>query len=142
MPTTSKELQLATPKIAELKAVNEELRVTLEQLRSTQAELHQKNQELEVAYQTLEQERQHLQKARNELERRVVERSAELSHANQSLRQQETQWQALFEYALDAITIADDQGQYVGGNPAACKLFGVSKEELLCSCVANFVDPA
>ncbi len=141
-PTTSKESQLATPKIAELKAVNEELRVTLEQLRSTQAELHQKNQELEAAYQTLEQERQHLQKAQNELERRVVERSAELSHANQSLQQQETQWQALFEYALDAITIADDQGRYVDGNPAACRLFGVSKEELLCSCVANFVDPA
>lgn len=140
--TTSKESQLAAPQVAELKAVNEELRVTLEQLRSTQAELHQKNQELETAYRTIEQERRHLQKARDELERRVVERSAELNHANQSIHQQETQWQALFEYALDAITIADDQGRYVDGNPAACKLFGVSKDELLCSCVANFLDPA
>ena len=44
--------------VAELTAINQELRSTLEQLRLTQAKLQQKNQELEAAYHTIEQERQ------------------------------------------------------------------------------------
>lgn len=55
---------------------------------------------------------------------------------------QEQPWQALFDHALDAILIADDQGCYLDANPAACQLFGVSKAELLSSCVADFADPA
>lgn len=133
--------QLTIPQIAELKAVNAELQATLEQLRSTQAELRQKNQELEAAYQTIAQERQQLQIARDALEQRVRERTAELRVANQSLQQQYDQWQALFDHALDAIVIADDEGRYLDANPSACQLFGVTKEELLRSSVANFADP-
>ncbi|MGL5059115.1 MAG: PAS domain S-box protein, partial [Microcoleus sp.] len=47
----------------------------------------------------------------------------------------------LFENALDAIAIADDAGRYVDANPAACELFGVSREELLRSTIANFAAP-
>ncbi|MDX2228245.1 MAG: PAS domain S-box protein [Leptolyngbyaceae cyanobacterium bins.349] len=135
------EAALTTPQIAELKSVNEELRMALEQLRSTQAELRQKNQELEIAYDTIALERQQLQSTRDQLETRVAERTAELMHVNQFLQQQQTQWQALFEHALDAIVIMNDDGYYVDVNPAACKLFGVAKQTLLRSCIANFVDP-
>ncbi|MGB7271844.1 MAG: PAS domain S-box protein [Geitlerinemataceae cyanobacterium] len=50
-------------------------------------------------------------------------------------------WQPIFENALDAIAITDDEGRYVEVNPAACTLFGVSREELLRSRVADFADP-
>lgn len=39
--------------------------------------------------------------------------------------------QALFDYALDAILIADDEGYYLEVNPAACQLLGYNREELL-----------
>ncbi|NJP08244.1 MAG: PAS domain S-box protein [Leptolyngbyaceae cyanobacterium RU_5_1] len=135
------EPQMTVPQIAELKSVNVELRAALEQLRSTQMELRQKNQELELAYQTIKQERHQLQMVRDELELRVAERKAELAQTNFHLQQQYHQWQALFDHALDAIVIADDDGCYVDANPAACELFGVSRAELLRSSVTNFADP-
>ncbi len=39
--------------------------------------------------------------------------------------------QALFDTALDAILLADDQARYVDANPAACRLLGYGREELL-----------
>lgn len=84
---------------------------------------------------------QKLQMANDGLEMRIAERTAELVTTIQTLQQQQSQWQALFDHALDAIAIADDNGCYVDVNPAACKLFGVSREELLGSRVADFADP-
>ncbi|EDX74842.1 PAS fold family [Coleofasciculus chthonoplastes PCC 7420] len=49
-------------------------------------------------------------------------------------------FQALFNQALDAMAIADDQGQYVEVNPAACRLFGLSREELLGCRISDFTD--
>ncbi|MDZ8189955.1 MAG: PAS domain S-box protein [Nostoc sp. ChiSLP02] len=40
-----------------------------------------------------------------------------------------------------AITIVDDQGRYIDVNPAVCKLFGLSREELLGSTIAHFAEP-
>jgi PAS domain S-box-containing protein len=39
--------------------------------------------------------------------------------------------QAVFDNALDAILMADDQMRFVDANPAACVLTGYSLEELL-----------
>jgi PAS domain S-box-containing protein len=133
--------QPTVPHVAELAFMNEQLRIALEQLRSTQAELHQKNQALEAAYQTIEQKQQQLQASHDELELGIAARTVELVAANQSLQQQHDQWLALFDNALDAITITDDDGRYVDANPSACELFGVSKEDLLRSRVADFADP-
>lgn len=47
------------------------------------------------------------------------------------LQEKEHRLQALFENVHDAIVVADDQGRYVDANPAACALFGYSREELL-----------
>ncbi|HEY9658270.1 MAG TPA: PAS domain S-box protein [Allocoleopsis sp.] len=129
------------PQLTELNAVKEELRITLEKLRTTEATLEQKNQELEIAHQIIEQAQQNLKTSCDELEKRFTERTAELITTNQALQQQEQQWQALFNHTLDAITIADDEGYYVDANPAACELFGVSREDLLRSRISNFTDP-
>lgn len=67
-----------------------------------------------------------------------------LAHASDEypLRQFcDSQWQALFEHALDAIAIADDKGQYIDANPSACELFGASREKLRQSSIADFADP-
>jgi len=83
---------------------------------------------------------QQLQAAHNQLEVRVAERTAELVLVNARTQQREHQWQALFEHALDAIVIADNEGRYVDVNLAACELFGVSREEFLRLSVADFTD--
>jgi PAS domain S-box-containing protein len=132
---------LTAPQQAELDAVKEQLRTTVEQLRSTQAALQQKNQELEIAHHIIEQTQQNVNASCDELEVQVIERTIELLTTNQALRHREEQWQALFDHTLDAITIADDQGCYLDANPAACELFGVSKEELLRRHIGDFADP-
>ncbi|BAU42216.1 PAS domain S-box protein [Leptolyngbya sp. O-77] len=45
---------------------------------------------------------------------------------------------AFFEEAMDAMVIADDSGYYIDANPAACELFGVSLDDLLGRCIADF----
>ena len=40
-------------------------------------------------------------------------------------------YRAIFENAIDAILLADDTGRYVDANPAACRLLGYERRELL-----------
>jgi PAS domain S-box-containing protein len=39
--------------------------------------------------------------------------------------------QALFDFALDAIFLANDDGEYVDANPAACALLGYTRDQIL-----------
>lgn len=39
--------------------------------------------------------------------------------------------QALFQHALDAILVADDEGRYIDANPAACAMLGMTRSQLL-----------
>jgi len=64
--------------------------------------------------------------------------SAERDHEYQELAASEQQYRAVFEEAFDAILIADDDARYVEVNPAACDLFGLSREELLGRTIAEF----
>ncbi|HEY9607590.1 MAG TPA: PAS domain S-box protein, partial [Allocoleopsis sp.] len=57
--------------------------------------------------------------------------------ADSSLRQ----FQAIFNDALDAILIADDAGNYIDANPAACKLLGLPRDELLGCNISHFAEP-
>jgi PAS domain S-box-containing protein len=61
--------------------------------------------------------------------------------AEERVRESERQFRSLFENTLDAILIADDTGEYIGANDAACDIFGVSLERLLGSKVEDFVRP-
>ena len=49
--------------------------------------------------------------------------------------------QALFDHAIDAILLTDDQGRYIEVNPAGCELTGYSREELLGMAVADLAAP-
>ena len=49
----------------------------------------------------------------------------------QTIRQEQRRYQALFEQAHDAILIANNKGHYIEVNPAACTLLGYSYEEML-----------
>ncbi|MBW4679267.1 MAG: PAS domain S-box protein [Microcoleus vaginatus WJT46-NPBG5] len=57
-----------------------------------------------------------------------------------ALAERESQLRAIFNGALDAILIADDAGRYLQANPAACKLFGLSQQELIGRCIADFTE--
>ncbi len=66
----------------------------------------------------------------------------EAHKATQILQEREMTLNAIFTGTLDAILITDDAGRYVDANPAACKLFGMTKQELLGRSAADFVPPA
>ncbi len=57
------------------------------------------------------------------------------------LRTQTQLLQAIFSESLDAIAIADNRGNYIEVNPAACELFGLSADELLSKHIADFMPP-
>jgi PAS domain S-box-containing protein len=65
---------------------------------------------------------------------------SERKRAEESLRQSESQFRALFENALDAVLIANDAGTYVDANPAACNLLGVSYNEVIGRTINSFTE--
>lgn len=64
----------------------------------------------------------HLGTARDVTERRRTQ---------EELRQSRRWLEALFDNALEAMLLADNEARYVDANPAACALTGFSREELL-----------
>lgn len=62
----------------------------------------------------------------------------EQRHQEKRLERSERKFRAVFEEAFDAMMIADDNTEYVDVNPAACELFGLSREELLSRSIAEF----
>ena len=102
----------------------------------------------------------------NELERRVEEQATEIFQLQTQLQQQRAnckqveaalaqvqgkanlthlhlreQLEAVFEGALDAIFIANQEGTYVEANPSACQLFGLQRSELLGKQITDFMVP-
>jgi PAS domain S-box-containing protein len=51
--------------------------------------------------------------------------------AEEAIREREEQFRLLFEKSADAILIADDDGNYLGANQAACEMLGYTPEQLL-----------
>lgn len=73
--------------------------------------------------------------AQNERLKQTIESERDRYRA---LQHRDRQWQALFDQALDAITILDDEARYVDVNPAACRLFGVGRAAFLECSAADF----
>lgn len=55
--------------------------------------------------------------------------------AEAALKQAQARLAALFDHALNAILLADDQGRCLDANPAACALLGLAREQLLATAV-------
>ena len=61
--------------------------------------------------------------------------------AEETLQASEKLFRAVFEGALVAMVLVDDDGRYVNANPAACELFGLPLDELLGRSIADFSEP-
>ncbi|MFC6974912.1 PAS domain S-box protein [Halomicroarcula sp. GCM10025709] len=53
-------------------------------------------------------------------------------------KETQQQFEAVFQGTLDALILADDEGDYLAVNDAACALFGLSEDELIGHNVAEF----
>jgi len=62
-------------------------------------------------------------------------------HTERNLAQSEAQFRSLFENALDAVLIADDQARFVDANPAACSLLGGSRQQVVGSSLYDYMRP-
>lgn len=81
-----------------------------------------------------------------DLQRAVDQRTEELmremrSHlqAQESLRESDSRFRAVFESAQDGIVVFDDEGQLESANPTACALFGFAADELENVCLADLL---
>ena len=68
--------------------------------------------------------------------RNVTERR----RAEAALRAADQRLAAVFDHALNAILLTDDQRRYIDANPAACALLGRSREQVLASTVDQVMD--
>lgn len=64
-----------------------------------------------------------------------------LRRAQAQLRGSRQLLRAIFDAALDSILLADDVGTYVDANPAACRLFGLPRAQLLGRSIVEFAAP-
>ncbi|GAC1525115.1 MAG: hypothetical protein NVS2B4_00830 [Ramlibacter sp.] len=55
----------------------------------------------------------------------------ELTEARRVLAETSERWQMLFQHSLDAVFIGTPEGAVFAANPAACKMFGASEQELI-----------
>jgi PAS domain S-box-containing protein len=62
-------------------------------------------------------------------------------HAERVLAEANSQLRAVFDEAIDAIVVFDDERRYVDVNPAACALFGLRREDLVGRRTDEFVAP-
>ena len=65
----------------------------------------------------------------------------ERKQAEERLHASQQQLSAIFDNALDAILVTDDEARYVDANQAACELLGVLRDRLIGMRVADFSDP-
>ena len=77
-----------------------------------------------------------------ELPGKSPERRGRRSEDVASVRGSDPLFRAVFAESLDAIVIADDEARYVEVNPAACALFGLSREEMLRRRVPEVAPPS
>lgn len=78
-----------------------------------------------------------------DLERVIVtfEDITERKQYEQELHESEQQFRAVFEGTLDALVLANDDGDYLDVNQAACDLYGLAEDDLVGRNVADFAPP-
>ena len=94
-----------------------------------------------LLFRNLKQSEEALRKAHQELEEKVSERTLELAQANQALAAREDLYRSLFENSLDGILITDPlHGGIFSANPAACRIFGGSEDEICALGRSDLID--
>ncbi|MFN4261845.1 MAG: response regulator [Gemmataceae bacterium] len=73
---------------------------------------------------------QQLADSRSQLERRVEERTAELTRSQQELRQQTAILQSVLDSMADGVIVTDQNGQFLLWNPAAEQIVGIGPQEV------------
>ncbi|WP_168205984.1 PAS domain S-box protein [Geobacter sp. FeAm09] len=95
-----------------------------------------------------------LQRAHAELEQRVAERTGELAdtiqvlkaeiaerkRAEDALRENEERYRSLFDNSIDGILLATSDGCVLEANPEACRILGMTEEEVCGRCRQDIVD--
>ena len=71
----------------------------------------------------------------------LIAAAIERELSEETLREQEQKLRAVFDMALDAIYITDDERHFIDVNPAACEYYGVSKRDLIGRKVEDFLPP-
>ncbi len=71
-----------------------------------------------------------LARSKDELERKVDERTAELSSVNKQLEYSQRQLNALFNYMAEGVVLLDIDGRLAKVNPAAAEILGVIPDEV------------
>ena len=71
----------------------------------------------------------------------IVAAAIEREQSEVTLREHEQKLRAVFDTALDAIFINDDDRRYVDVNPAACEYLGVAKRDLIGQRIDDFLPP-
>ena len=74
-------------------------------------------------------------RANEELKQRYVE----LQEAHRALAESEKQFRAVFDNAMDAMIVWDDNGRFTAANPAASGLFAVPRERLVGATIEDFL---
>lgn len=60
--------------------------------------------------------------------------------AEETLRESENRYRALFEHSIDAVLLTVPDGRILAANPAACRIFGRTEEEICSAGRAGLVD--
>jgi PAS domain S-box-containing protein len=71
----------------------------------------------------------------------LIAAAIEREHSEAALREHEQKLRAVFDTALDAVFITDNDRRYVDANPAACEYVGVTKRELVGRRIDEFLPP-
>ena len=71
----------------------------------------------------------------------VFAAAIERERSERTLREHEQKLRAVFDTALDAIFITDDERRYLDVNPAACAYYGVAKRDLIGKRIDDFLPP-
>lgn len=96
-----------------------------------------------------------LRRAHDELEKRVLERTAELTQSNEKLRaeieerkqaqeqlrQSEEKYRNLIEMMNEAFCVQDEHGRITFVNDKHCEMLGFTREETIGKPVSDFLDP-
>ncbi|WP_240324436.1 sensor histidine kinase [Trinickia diaoshuihuensis] len=125
---------LALPSPMQLKAANDELLREIAARRETQAELQVLNRELELRVAERTAEVEHVADS-------VRQKSEALEEALQSLRDSETRFRTTFEQAAVGIAHVGTSGRWLRVNQKLCDIVGYTREELLTKTFQDITHP-